>query len=283
MASVDEDAVLLEDSQVQEAELAEDFAAQEVVSLQREIMAARLEKAKAEQRQREAAKQQAWDDWAVFEEMQSDRRPYPRARSFQVVDHVRDVATQTGEHEVASSSTDARRIVPMSVMEDDEKTEEWPPNKKSKAGKRASGSSAEVGPLEMVAVEPELSMENVNVLGQAAGGETVEHGADAGVQARGGHSAGPEQVGGSQPQGHDHLHFNHEGIAGVGYHIECSGPVQRDPVMDVEHGGELAQGESALCSTNMEGGAPHDTVVDPESAVAAPNCSAGRLSSEGCE
>ncbi|CAE7245350.1 unnamed protein product [Symbiodinium pilosum] len=124
VASVNEDAVLLADSQVQEADLAEDFAAQEVVALQREFMAVRLEKAKAVHRQREAAKQQAWDDWAFFEEMNRDYRPYTRTRTFQMVDQVRDMATQTGESEAASSSADARRMVPANLEGDDEQTEE---------------------------------------------------------------------------------------------------------------------------------------------------------------
>ena len=105
MASVNEEAVLIDDSQLEEAELAEDCSAQEVVALQREIMVARQARARHEQSQRRAAKEREWDDWAMGVALSQPCCTRMRARSFQIVEEVRDVGTQTGGVEEPSSSS----------------------------------------------------------------------------------------------------------------------------------------------------------------------------------
>ena len=185
-ASINEDAVLLDDSQVDNAEVAEDSAAQAVASLQRQIMRRRTEARQAARQRRLAEAERSWDDWAVFIEMNKAVRYKMRSRSFVVKDEVRDIGTQTeaphedGQSEARSSheACPTRR----EELVDDEDTEEWPPGRGRKRPiARASSFGAPPYDAEML--------------------QNDQGGVDA---------AGDEQ-----DPGHDCVHNLNEGIAGV--------------------------------------------------------------------
>ena len=132
-ASIKEDAVLLDDTQVDNAEVAEDSAAQAVASLQRQIMRQRAEARQAAGQRRLAAAERSWDDWAVFMEMNKPLRYKLRSRSFVVKDEVRDIGTQTGapDEEGQSGARSSHEACPVRRNDpaEDEDTEEWPPRR----------------------------------------------------------------------------------------------------------------------------------------------------------
>ena len=149
-ASLDEEAIIVDESQVEEAEASEDFSAQQVAVLQKYLMANRKRRQEEIGRRKRAETERVWDDWAMFIELnRKSPRPRTRERTFVVKDMVRDVGVQTG-HSNASSSTDAWRplagggnVVPANASncsmvraKDEETTEEWTPQSKGRKAKR---------------------------------------------------------------------------------------------------------------------------------------------------
>ena len=90
------------------ADAAEDASAQLVVAMQRQAMAQRRSRKEAVKQQARACAEQAWDDWAMHVELQSDQsRTRTRKRTFVVQDEVRDVGTQTGDEVLPSATSGA--------------------------------------------------------------------------------------------------------------------------------------------------------------------------------
>ena len=109
---MNEDAVLLEESQEQEGELAEDHTARMIARLQWEIMKDRRQRDLQAQQAKIAEANQKWDDWATYVELNCDMgKTRVRARVMPVREEVRDMGTQTGEHDNgAANSTDDVRL-----------------------------------------------------------------------------------------------------------------------------------------------------------------------------
>ena len=221
-ASINEEEVLLDDSQVDNAEVAEDSAAQAVASLQRKIMHRRTEARKAASQRRLAAAERAWDDWAVYVEMHKPLRYRLRYRSFVVKDEVRDIGTQTdapGEAHPAARSS--HELCPTNRPEnvDEEDTEEWPPRKGCK--RRTSSRAVDVGALNAGISGGEMATCAADPSGGLPLADVEMPQNDQGVVA---------VVREAQVHEHDCEHHLHEGNAGMELHME--GPALMATVCD---------------------------------------------------
>ena len=80
-ASLNEDAVLLEDTQMDAADAAEDASAQLVVAMQRQAMAQQRSRKEAVKQQARACAEQAWDDWAMHVELRVTKVEHEHAKA----------------------------------------------------------------------------------------------------------------------------------------------------------------------------------------------------------